>query len=647
MTIRIGSTIGSLNAQRRLSDATGALDDVYERLSSGLRINKAADDAAGLAVALSLSTNARVFNQGIRNLNDGISLFSIADATLESLVDITTRLQELAAQAANGSYSSSQRGALNNEAQELAQEYFRISRSASFNGQRLFDGSLSGGVRLQGGYGTDGSVFSRIGASLGTGGVSQTGQFAGESNLSRSVQLGDINGDGILDMVSSGQADGSTGYVTVRLGDGSGSFGSAQSIAIADTNAVTVSLADIDDDGILDIVAGGVSNVFTLRGNGNGTFQSAVSYATGGTVNSITIGDVNGDGQLDLITGQYGGGFVAVRLGQGGGTFGSATNQTVTGANNIHDVTLADVNGDGILDLLATGLTSSLTGRTYVLMGSGNGTFGAATTYNTTNSTGRSYSITLGDLNGDGILDLVTGAYEAGAGNGAWVNVRLGQGDGSFGTSTSYLFTGNTGLNRTRDVELADLNGDGILDLITTGSRYTDNQGILQIRLGRGDGTFGDSNTRAVAGLSRLFDATVRDINGDGVLDIVTAGFNASSGFLDVFRGETRDGISPIVPFSLETRAAALEAVSIFGQLQNILSSARATIGATQSRLSSAVNNLSSTRENFISAEKRITSADIATEAAQLIRLQILQQGATSVLASANVSSDLAVKLLS
>ncbi len=103
MAITLGSNIASLQAQRQLFKTEQNLSTVFERLSSGQRINRASDDAAGLAISESLNTDRRVFNQGIRNLNDGLSVLNIADSTVAELSGIVIRIQELAEQAANGS----------------------------------------------------------------------------------------------------------------------------------------------------------------------------------------------------------------------------------------------------------------------------------------------------------------------------------------------------------------------------------------------------------------------------------------------------------------------------------------------------------------------------------------------------------------
>jgi flagellin len=157
VTVTIGRNISSLKAQRGLSESSNALERIFERLSSGQRINRASDDAAGLAVASGLNLNSRVFGQGIRNLNDGVSAISIADQAFASLSDIIVRQKELAEQSANGTFSDEQRVSLDTEAQALAQEYSRILQTTEFNGLTLLDGSLST-LHLQAGFGDDATL---------------------------------------------------------------------------------------------------------------------------------------------------------------------------------------------------------------------------------------------------------------------------------------------------------------------------------------------------------------------------------------------------------------------------------------------------------------------------------------------------------
>lgn len=141
MAITIGSNISSLQAQRRLATSNDALNSTYLKLSSGQRINKASDDAAGLAIADSLKANIRVGQVAVRNANDGISSIAIADASLADIGNVLSRLAELAEQSANGTFSVTQRSALQNEFTALSSEIERIATVTEFNGVKLLSGN--------------------------------------------------------------------------------------------------------------------------------------------------------------------------------------------------------------------------------------------------------------------------------------------------------------------------------------------------------------------------------------------------------------------------------------------------------------------------------------------------------------------------
>lgn len=158
MSINIRTNIASLGAQRNMNDSTGRLNTAYERLSSGLRINRASDDAAGLAIAESLKADAKVASVGIRNASDGISIISIADQAMGQIGNVLSRLSELAQQSANGVYGNSQRSALNNEFQALTSEIERIAITTEFNGLKL----LSGGGTVVFQVGFNGSSTSQV-----------------------------------------------------------------------------------------------------------------------------------------------------------------------------------------------------------------------------------------------------------------------------------------------------------------------------------------------------------------------------------------------------------------------------------------------------------------------------------------------------
>ncbi len=137
----INTNVQSLNAQRNLAMSSGSLSTSMQRLSSGLRVNSAKDDAAGLAIAERMNAQVRGMNVAIRNANDGISLAQTAEGALGKIGDNLQRMRELAVQSANDTNGASDRTALNNEYQQLAEENARVIANTQFNGQALLTGS--------------------------------------------------------------------------------------------------------------------------------------------------------------------------------------------------------------------------------------------------------------------------------------------------------------------------------------------------------------------------------------------------------------------------------------------------------------------------------------------------------------------------
>ncbi len=164
MGLRVNTNIASINAQRSLEAITGRLNGSYRKLSTGLRITTAADDAAGLAISERLRAQVRSLDQAKRNANDGISLVQTAEGSLNEVSSILTRMRELAIQANNGTVSDSDQKTLNEEFSALINEVNRIARSTQFNNINLLDGSSSN-MTFQVGFGTTGGIDT-IGVSL-------------------------------------------------------------------------------------------------------------------------------------------------------------------------------------------------------------------------------------------------------------------------------------------------------------------------------------------------------------------------------------------------------------------------------------------------------------------------------------------------
>ncbi len=143
MGLRVNSNVASINAQRNLANSTGALQKSLQRLSSGLRITRAADDAAGLAISEGFRSDIRSIGQAQRNANDGISLLQIGEGALNEVSGILVRQRELAIQAANGTLGDAERTTINNEFQDLTDEINRIAAVTEFNGTTILASGAS------------------------------------------------------------------------------------------------------------------------------------------------------------------------------------------------------------------------------------------------------------------------------------------------------------------------------------------------------------------------------------------------------------------------------------------------------------------------------------------------------------------------
>ena len=140
----ISTNLASLNAQRNLNTSQSSLATALQRLSSGLRINSARDDAAGLSISNRLTSQINGLNQAVRNANDGISLAQTAEGALQESGNILQRIRQLSIQSANDSNSAADRKALQAEVSQLTSELNRIANTTTFNGKKILDGSFSG-----------------------------------------------------------------------------------------------------------------------------------------------------------------------------------------------------------------------------------------------------------------------------------------------------------------------------------------------------------------------------------------------------------------------------------------------------------------------------------------------------------------------
>jgi hypothetical protein len=323
--------------------------------------------------------------------------------------------------------------------------------------------------------------------------------------------LGDFNGDGHLDLAA---ADTAANLVTILFGKGDGTFENPATFPVgpggsspAGIGPSAIVAGDFNHDGRLDLATANTTSndVSVLLGKGDGSFQGPVVYAVGTGPVSLVAGDLNGDGVLDLATANSVSNDVSELLGNGDGSFGTAVSLAVGTAPR--SLVFADFNKDGRLDIATA---NSLSNDISVLLGKGGGLFGNAVRLPTGMNPG---SIVAGDFNGDGLLDLATANV-----NGNDLFVLPGVGDGTFRSAQSYTL-GFAPLA----LVAGDFNRDGHLDLAAASGNAT----TVTVLAGRGNGTF--PNPERFATGAGPFSVVQGDFNGDGIPDLAAADSNGNN----------------------------------------------------------------------------------------------------------------------
>jgi hypothetical protein len=351
-------------------------------------------------------------------------------------------------------------------------------------------------------------------------------------NDAASVAVADLNGDGKLDVIVANSCGTSSsckyylrgfdGTVSVLLGNGNGTFRPAVAYSSGGETPVSVAVADVNGDGKPDIVVAnecasgtncnsGNGSVGIMLGNGDGTFQAAATYDSGGFLAvSLAVADFNGDSKPDLAVVHSSGSdgicctspALSVLLGNGDGTFQPAV---IYGGGGLTSVAIGDVNGDLRPDLVVTSLADN---KVHIFLGNGDGTFQAQGPYNTGSQS--PVAVAIADLNGDGKLDLVVDHAVANGGINSLLGILLGNGDGTFQTAVIY----DSGVKSAISIAVSDVDGDGNPDLLLAGDSG------LGVLLGRFDGAFQTALTYSSGGqLARSVVAA--DVNGDGKPDLV------------------------------------------------------------------------------------------------------------------------------
>lgn len=508
-----------------------------QRLSTGLRVNSAADDAAGLAISSKMTSQVLGLNQAIRNVNDGIGMIQTAEGSLKEVTELLQRMRELSIQSINGSNTAADRASLDTENQALKAEIDRIGSTTQWNGLNFL--SSNNPVSLQVGANANDTLsvsFNTIsGATLGVSSVSGgyvshsstapslvavvAGSPAGSvtanviSNASgvRDVAAADFDNDGDTDVfVSSHGAP----QLAVYVNDGSTSFTQQQIPSTSYSMIASIRNIDVDGDGDLDVITSthGTGIIEWHENNGAGGFTSTHAIFDGAYAYDATGADLDGDGDMDLIGLMHDGGELLWFRNDGNQNFSSpiqlGNNQRYAAA-----VTTGDFNGDGFIDIASTGFND---GSVKIMTNDGAGNF-TQTLVNVGSSNGLSPGLESIDLDGDGDLDLLVSDR-------AGDKVYFLDNNGS-GTYTQKVLTS---ANDPYGLAAADLDGDGDIDIAVAAN--TDNQFLWL----ENDGSENFTKHVVASGASSAWSVAIADVNGDGTQDIIGGKYGGGAAWYDL-----------------------------------------------------------------------------------------------------------------
>lgn len=315
MAQTINTNVASLNAQRNLNRSQGLLNQSLERLSTGLRINSAKDDAAGLAISERFTTQIRGLNQAVRNASDGISLAQTAESALGELTNNLQRIRELAVQSANASNSASDREALDAEVQQRIAEVDRIAKQTNFNGVKVLDGSF-GTATFQVGANVGetisvGLTTSVTSASIGTVNTLTGGAFS-NADVTETVNVTFVDADSTalgnvdiaggltvqeaVDAINNGNVTGISAFVNES--DQIQILSSAGAVTIAETGGTA------NDLGLAGVTAVETASAATTLAGVSVSDVSAANFAIARIDSALT--DVNGlRGDLGAIQNRF------------------------------------------------------------------------------------------------------------------------------------------------------------------------------------------------------------------------------------------------------------------------------------------------------------------------------------------------------
>lgn len=611
MALIINNNLMAANASRNLGSVYSKLSTSTQRLSSGLRVNSAADDAAGLAIREMMRADIAVTQQGIRNAADAISLIQTADGALGVIDEKLTRMKELAEQAANGTYTTAQRDIINSEYQAMAAEIDRIANATNFNGIKLLDGSINqqhGGQGLKIHFGVSNNAdsdyyFINIGDARAT---SATGLRVG--------------GDAQNDIWAQGGAARQYGEAQ---GCCAGGFETLNGLA-GFTSGQTFSFGynwDWRADDEEDLVGGRyTAGLWTV--NSSDSLQDLVNRVNQGTQSRVGVVFASATATSSIVMGANGGNMSAYAICVGDEAYVWGNQAAATSAIGGAGKTLISMAGTtGAMGLALTSAINRNSASQFWAMWDS----AASTCYVFAKAGGDNNNLTACEQGIKLLSGKTTASMTSALGKVSFENVATGLvsdeganfslGGEKWGVMKAVQSRGGANELWNLVLEGRDVGAGRDLWIANIGANESND-----LRL-------------ANAGQVRLYGMSTSSIN---VANLGRDSFSEVQNAADaMWRGA-----------EVRTQSTAQEALDALTDAITKKDKIRADLGAMQNRLENTMTNLEIQAENLQAAESRISDVDVAKEMTEFTKNNVLAQAATSMLAQANSMSQLALTLI-
>ena len=678
MAQTINTNIASINAQRNLETNSSSLQTSLQRLSSGLRINSAKDDSAGLAITERMSAQIRGLNQAARNANDAISLAQTAEGAISGMSDNLQRLRELSVQSANATNSAADRASIQAEVAQLVSEIDRVAKVTEFNGIKLLDGSLknqSFQVGANAGQTIEVTLGNASALSLGSGdsaSLSSTGS-------STALSAGDLvlNGISVGGSIASSDSASSTGNATSGIAK-------AAAINAISSNTGVIAKADITTAVATVAMSAGVASAGTIVING-----ASIAIATSTTTTASRTNIVAAINQFSVQTGvvatDSGSDAVGIKLTAADGrNINVASNTVLTSTTGItvgtyySGVTLTSnreitVTSSGTIanagmlsgsyktqqataSSIPGGSTAAMAGGDVMINGISVGS-SAVYSYDTASTAGTLGASAMSKAAAINAVNSQTGVLASAQTEKLGAALSATSSAGTFsinGVATSTIT--NTGVVATdRATVVAAINSISS----RTGVIATDLGGTTSgnsIRLMAADGrniditsTFTSESANTGLALGTTYGtvtlASSKAFSIEHGQNVTANAVSLNLGMNTGTYGAGRNGQS-LSSIDVSTISGSNSAIVAIDNAINSLNNSRANLGSVINRFSSTVSNLGVATENISAAQSRIRDTDFAKETAKLSRGQILQQAGVAMLAQANALPNTILALL-